>query len=153
MFAITDGANSVLITGCTGGLTIRVDHDVSMFTGVLLDGVEVDPSNYTVSEDSAAVTFKPEFLETLATGAHYVVLQFTDGVAATKFTVADFIPGDINGDGKVTSLDAARLMQYLAGWDVNVVAAALDVNGDGKVTTLDAARLMQYLAGWDVEIH
>lgn len=64
-----------------------------------------------------------------------------------------YTPGDINGDGRVNNRDAARLMQYLAGWDVEYVAAALDVNGDGRINNRDAARLMQYLAGWDVEIH
>ena len=68
-------------------------------------------------------------------------------------TVTDYIKGDINGDGKVNNRDAARLMQHLAGWDVEYEKAALDVNGDGKVNNRDAARLLQYLAGWDVEIH
>lgn len=63
------------------------------------------------------------------------------------------ISGDINGDGKVNSRDASRLMQYLAGWDVEVEKVALDVNGDGKVNSRDASRLMQYIAGWDVEIN
>ena len=72
---------------------------------------------------------------------------------SVELEVASYIPGDINGDGKVNNRDAARLMQYLAGWDVECVTAAMDVNGDGKVNNRDAARLMQYLAGWDVEIH
>ena len=64
-----------------------------------------------------------------------------------------YLPGDITGDGKVNARDAARLMQVIAGWDVEYVEAALDVNGDGKVNARDAARLQQYLAGWDVEIN
>lgn len=73
--------------------------------------------------------------------------------ASTPVTVSTYIPGDINGDGNVNNRDAARLMQHLAGWDVEYVAAALDVNIDGIVNNRDAVRLMQYLAGWDVEIH
>ena len=64
-----------------------------------------------------------------------------------------WVPGDINGDSNVNNRDAARLMQYLAGWDVEYVEAALDVTGDGNVNNRDAARLMQYLAGWDVVIN
>jgi len=67
--------------------------------------------------------------------------------------IVNYVKGDINGDGKVNNRDAARLMQYLAGWDVECVENALDVNGDGRVNNRDAARLMQYLAGWEIEIH
>jgi len=44
-------------------------------------------------------------------------------------------------------------LQYLAGWDVEVVEEALDANGDDKVNNRDAARILQYLAGWDVELN
>ena len=67
--------------------------------------------------------------------------------------ITSYLKGDIDGDGKVNNLDAARLMQYIAGWDVVYIEAALDTNDDGKVNNLDAARLMQYIAGWDVELH
>ena len=62
------------------------------------------------------------------------------------------LPGDLNGDGKLNNKDATRLMQYLAGWDVDA-AVPPDINGDGKLNNKDVTRLMQYLAGWDVEIH
>ena len=65
----------------------------------------------------------------------------------------DYTPADINGDGSVTNRDASRLMQHLAGWDVDVVEAALDVTGDGIVNNRDASRILQYVAGWDVELH
>ena len=61
--------------------------------------------------------------------------------------------GDINRDGPVDSKDVMRLMRYLAGYDVDVVEAALDVNGDGFVNSKDTTHLMRYLAGWNVEIH
>jgi len=67
--------------------------------------------------------------------------------------IVEYTPGDINDDGNVNNRDAARILQHLAGWDVEYVEPALDVNGDGKVNNRDAARLLQYLAGWDVEIH
>ena len=63
-----------------------------------------------------------------------------------------YLPGDINGDGKVNNFDLVRLQQYVNEWDVVVVEAALDVNGDGKVNNLDLVRLQQYINEWDVEI-
>ena len=67
--------------------------------------------------------------------------------------VIEYIPGDINGDGKVNNKDATRLLQYLSDWNVEVVEAALDVNGDGKINNKDATRLLQYLSDWNVEIY
>ncbi|MBO4734497.1 MAG: dockerin type I repeat-containing protein [Clostridia bacterium] len=64
----------------------------------------------------------------------------------------DYIPGDINGDGKVNNKDLTRLFQYLSDWDVEVNEAALDVNGDNSVDNKDLTRLFQYLSNWDVEI-
>ena len=67
--------------------------------------------------------------------------------------MVSYIPGDINGDGKVNNKDVTRLFQYLSGMDVEVVNNALDVNGDGKVNNKDVTRLFQYLSGMDVKIH
>jgi len=67
--------------------------------------------------------------------------------------IVDYIKGDINGDGIVNNRDSARLLQYLAGWDVEYVETAMDVNGDGVINNRDAARILQYLAGWDIELY
>ncbi|MBQ8857591.1 MAG: GBS Bsp-like repeat-containing protein [Lachnospiraceae bacterium] len=67
--------------------------------------------------------------------------------------IADYLPGDINGDGYVNNKDLTRLFQYLSDWDVEVVQAALDVNGDGSINNKDQTRLFQYLSDWDVVIY
>ena len=77
----------------------------------------------------------------------------TDHFSNYMIAEGDYVVGDINGDGKINNRDAARILQYLAGWDVECNMAALDVNGDGKINNRDAARLLQYLAGWNVEIY
>ncbi|MCR5611626.1 MAG: InlB B-repeat-containing protein [Clostridiales bacterium] len=63
-----------------------------------------------------------------------------------------YMPGDVNGDGKVNNKDVNRLLQYIAGDDVEVVLKACDTNGDGKINNKDVSRLLQYLAGDNVEI-
>ena len=77
-----------------------------------------------------------------------VFLSVEDG----GVSVSSRTPGDINGDGKVNNRDATRLLQHLAGWDVEYAEGSLDVNNDGKVNNRDATRLLQYLAGWDVDL-
>ena len=63
------------------------------------------------------------------------------------------IPGDINWDEKVNAKDVSRLMQYHAGWQVEVNQSALDTNGDGKLNSKDISRLMQHIAGWPVDLY
>ncbi|MBO4693180.1 MAG: hypothetical protein J5659_02140 [Clostridia bacterium] len=65
---------------------------------------------------------------------------------------APTIAGDISGDTLVNNQDAARLFQYLSGWDVPVVKEALDVNGDQLVNNQDLVLLFQYVSGLDVHI-
>lgn len=70
-----------------------------------------------------------------------------------KDSYVKYKAGDVSGDGTVDNNDAAKVLQVLAGWDVDCIDDALDVNGDGVVNNRDAVRLLQYAAGWDVEIN
>jgi len=70
-----------------------------------------------------------------------------------KINEEDHLAGDINGDGVLNGEDVNRLMQYLAGWNVDVNELALDVNGDGRSNNKDVSRLIQHLAGWNVDIY
>lgn len=71
---------------------------------------------------------------------------------------ADYVPkpkikcGDANGDGVVNGTDATLLLQYAAGWSVEIDKVAADANCDGKVDGNDATLLLQYAAGWDVTL-
>ena len=148
------------------GSTICTDSGMDTYSGrVNFQYASTD----NITGDGTLVTFTFKVKEDAPTGFTAITVVpedgtsfYYDGRKEVDFTLAaanggieiiDYIKGDINGDGKVNNRDAARLMQYLAGWDVEYVNAALDVNGDGKVNNRDAARLMQYLAGWEVEIH
>lgn len=80
-------------------------------------------------------------------------IDFTVETVSGNVTIYSYIPGDATGDEIVNNRDAARILQYLANWDVEIVLEACDTTGDGIVNNRDAARILQYLAGWDVEIH
>lgn len=64
-------------------------------------------------------------------------------------TVRSVLPGDVNSDGEIDTLDAIRLAKYL----VDMVTLtpqqlqAADVNQDGDITATDAIRLAKYLVG------
>ena len=63
---------------------------------------------------------------------------------------AEILYGDVNSDGIIDGLDATRLLQYLAEWDVEIDSAAADVYNDGVIDGLDVTTLLKYLAEWDV---
>ena len=73
--------------------------------------------------------------------AYYVEYTFD----ATK----DYMLGDVNGDGKISVLDATLVQKYLAGLVTlsDTQKAAADVNGDGSVSVLDATQIQKYIAG------
>ena len=59
------------------------------------------------------------------------------------------VPGDVNGDGKVTAADAREALRAAAKIeelnDKEIVAA--DMNGDGKVTSSDAREILKRASG------
>ena len=77
-------------------------------------------------------------------------LAIDEGVSVTATT---YVPGDINGDGKVNLIDAQQLMRYVKYHDVTVVESNLDITGDGRVNLIDAQQLMRYIKYHDVVIH
>jgi len=105
--------------------------------------------------DTAVVDEQTEISVTYEADDIYDVNEdnVTFAIKSGNITFIDYLPGDINGDGVVNTKDTTRLMRYFAGWDVEVIEAALDVNGDGVANTKDTTRLMRYLASWDVSIH
>jgi len=67
---------------------------------------------------------------------------------AREFELTTCLPGDANGDGKVSITDAVYVVNYILGQfaiDFNVVAA--DVNGDGKVSITDAVMIVNIILG------
>ena len=88
-YDILDGAGSSWTQNTDGSLAIRGSGEISKFREVKVDGVTVDPVNYTVTEGSTIITFKPEYLKSLSAGNHSFELVWTDGTASTNFTVAE----------------------------------------------------------------
>ena len=87
-YRILDGADSTWTQSTDGTISIRGNGDFEKFQSVKVDGVVVDAKNYTVAKGSTIITFKGDYLKTLSTGSHTFELVWTDGSAATNFTIA-----------------------------------------------------------------
>lgn len=74
-------------------------------------------------------------------------------VASGSIDLADFIYGDVNGDGLVTVTDAALVSQHAAGLIVldEIYNVPGDVDGNSSITVSDAALISQY-AGRIIDI-
>ena len=71
------------------------------------------------------------------------------------YTLAELLAkiGDLNGDGKINSLDGLLLLRHLNSWNIDIsVPEAMDINGDGKINSLDGLMLLRYLNGWKIEL-
>ena len=63
--------------------------------------------------------------------------------------ISDSVLGDVNSDGKITTVDAKWVLQAVSGSRTLTPEqiAAADVNGDGKITTVDAKWILQAVSG------
>ncbi|MBQ3149653.1 MAG: leucine-rich repeat protein [Clostridia bacterium] len=78
-------------------------------------------------------------------------VEFT--VEGGKVEILPRIPGDPDGDGKITLKDVVIIERYLADWDVTITDMSnADVDGDGILTLKDTVLIERYLADWDVEL-
>ncbi len=93
---IIEGMNGKWSTDSKEGLAFRSNAEFDSFVCVLVDGIKIDGSMYTVKSGSTAVELKTEFLKTLAVGKHTITVRSTTGDATTEFTV---LAGNQNSSG------------------------------------------------------
>jgi hypothetical protein len=55
--------------------------------------------------------------------------------------------GDVNGDGKIDSVDALIVNQYYVGLTTLEYPIVADVNDDGSIDVVDALMIAQYSSG------
>ena len=58
----------------------------------------------------------------------------------------DVVPGDVNGDGSVTSVDVTCVYNYLLNGDETFIETC-DVNGDGDITSVDVTMIYNIMLG------
>lgn len=77
---------------------------------------------------------------TIAGETHTVKIKFVNG------DVVDVVPGDVNGDGHVSSVDVTALYNFLlSGDDGDIVNG--DQDGDGHISSVDVTAVYNILLG------
>lgn len=148
----TEGASQTVIKYvCPCGISFSETVDTPVTLHVhSLEHVYDDYEHWQVCTDEAcpdAYATDPQ--------AHDFTLQYTDdnGKECYACTVCNYIvtnkKGDADGNGKVNTTDARKLLQYAAGVieDDAIDFAVSDVDGNGKMNTTDARKILQYAAG------
>ncbi|MEA3485084.1 MAG: dockerin type I domain-containing protein [Candidatus Aerophobetes bacterium] len=80
-----------------------------------------------------------------STETEHTVTQAEVDAGGFEYNITlEALPGDLNGDGEITSADAVIALQMAVCGERDSVA---DVNHDGSVTSLDALMIMQAAAG------
>lgn len=108
---------------------------------------------FEVSEDTPEGDYEIRVLFLSASNSDFEEVIMT-GVSGT-LKVSAVIYGDVNGDGKIASVDLAMLRKYIASADPITgessvaIGPGADCNGDGKVNSIDLAMLRKYLACLD----
>lgn len=74
-----------------------------------------------------------------------VRISKTDGSVYASYSVA--VKGDVNGDGKISLIDLAKIQRHLLAIEQSegVYAAAADVSGDEKISLIDLAKVQRHL--------
>lgn len=104
---------------------------------------------FTIAQNAPQGEIPVRLTELAGVNAQAETVPLTCREGTVQVTVG--IPGDINGDGRVTSADLLRLRRYLAGQSVPVETGNADLNADGKVNLTDVMLLQKLLIGGQTE--
>lgn len=156
--SFVQGSDDEIAVTYSGGLTAGAEYLVLMLSdstadpsGAYDETIAPTAGNILYIDQKAAeadgsISFRV-YPKSLSTGI--ILIYGADaGKLAAAIVKAQFILGDVDGNGKITSGDAMLLLQYLAFTvgesDINVQAA--DINSVGGITSGDAMQLLQFLS-------
>ncbi len=89
-YALIDGDGQTWSKGSEGGLTFHATGSFEDdYTGILVDGEEVDDDSHEDSAGSVIVALKANYLDSLSTGGHTLTIVYENGEVEANFTVED----------------------------------------------------------------
>ena len=93
----------------------RNDDDAfDLFTGIVLNGKEVDPSFYTAEKGSVKLTVNSSLFDGLASGEYELTVQFKDGSVTATVTVEQKAETPIAGESPLTAILCVMIVSGLA---------------------------------------
>ena len=110
--AFLSGANQTVALGSSAAF--RIDYNYAVFRSVAVDGVILDPANYTTWEGSTWVKLTAAYTKSLAPGTHTLSVYFDGATAATTFTVGGQ-PNPATGARDAVGIAAATAVIALLG--------------------------------------
>lgn len=128
----------------------EVHYDkVDTRTAVRGEWVQLSDTNFRIPEGASNLHLYVETDE--GSDSFYIdeVIVALPGTFIEGPEGVSFIPGDVNCDGVVNSLDMIPARRVLTGGEFNsrISSLAADVNNDGSFTVADAVLLQQYILG------
>ncbi len=88
-YSFLENQNGRYLQGKDGIYQVKVNAALAKFVNVQIDGKAVEASNYELGSEATSISFKKEFMQTLAPGEHSLTVNFTDGVALGIITVEE----------------------------------------------------------------
>ena len=110
--AFLSGANQTVAFGSAAAF--RIDYNYAAFRSVAVDGVTLDPADYTTWEGSTLVKLAAAYTKSLAPGTHTLSVYFDGATAATTFTVGGQ-PNPATGARDAVGIAAAAAVIALLG--------------------------------------
>ena len=106
------GANQTVALGSAAAF--RIDYNYAAFRSVAVDGVILDPANYTTWDGSTWVKLTAAYTKSLTPGTHTLSVYFDGATAATTFTVGGQ-PNPATGARDAVGIAAAAAVIALLG--------------------------------------
>jgi hypothetical protein len=142
-----DIESSRLITPGSSTQNVYLVKFTEKTTEIVLRAIDVlNTSPYVIVAEPDYYLYVDDEVEEIITDTTTKPIESTDYVTENP---KEIIKGDVDGDGRVSIMDATTLQKYLGGLclvdDTNLLIA--DINGDGSVNIKDATMIQKYLVG------
>ncbi|SEG00191.1 pectinesterase family protein [Lachnospira multipara] len=145
IFEMLEGANQTVNAGKKVELVFRSEADFSLFKGVSVDGVVIDPSNYTAMAGSTIITLHEDYVAALPAGEHEVRILSEGGYASAALVVkGETTTEEINNETTEVAADTAVVTGEIAA-DTDVVAADSSEVATTDKKTADANSLAVFI--------
>ena len=128
------------------------DENKKIIDNILPTTIEHYKENINLQEPYTAKVFKGEEEVTegnIASGMFTKI--YLNGESVAEYI--NIVPGDVDGDGKISSRDVSKIGQYLEGLNIineqneSYIILAMDFTRDGKVTQNDKEDIQKYVVG------